>query len=383
MWGPVMPIPFIRLTYSISLLIRDVLLIVLPAALFCYIATLLSDVRHGAIFLLISLALFEATSNSFSILYAYGSARTLIHFFDFSGVGVGHSVKALAPYFSVKAWIPAFYSPGNGTISGIVVGLMVAFGFGTMMVRPLVFLKKVVDFLFTKIFAKLLPILVFGFLTHLQQSGTLSHLSTGYGNAAATCGILIVVYLTVLYAIAAGFRKRDFFNYVRTTWPTGVIAFSSSSSAATMPYTIEAARKNLRNPDFANLIIPATTNIQQIGDCIANIFFVVVLMHQFDRPMPDAVGWFSFMGVFVLARYTTAAVMGGAIFIMIPLYESYLGFTPEMTAIILALNVLLDPIVTSSNVMANGALCIIFEKTWDKIQRLRFYQRFQTKKVLT
>ncbi|MHC0448688.1 MAG: hypothetical protein ACRY3E_01130, partial [Candidatus Lariskella arthropodorum] len=31
---------------------------------------------------------------------------------------------------------------------------------------------------------------------------------------------------------------------------------------------------------------------------------------------------------------------------------------------IIAFNVILDPIVTSSNVMANSAMCIIFERVW-------------------
>ena len=82
---------------------------------------------------------------------------------------------------------------------------------------------------------------------------------------------------------------------------------------------------------------------------------------------PDLITWGSFSIVFVLARFATAAVLGGAIFIMLPIYESYLNFTPEMIAIILALNVFLDPLITSTNVIANGALCRVFEKVWRKI----------------
>jgi Na+/H+-dicarboxylate symporter len=55
---------------------------------------------------------------------------------------------------------------------------------------------------------------------------------------------------------------------------------------------------------------------------------------------------------------------------MLPIYEKYLNFTPEMIAIILALNVVLDPLITSCNVMANGALCRVFEKVWARVQTL-------------
>jgi Na+/H+-dicarboxylate symporter len=49
---------------------------------------------------------------------------------------------------------------------------------------------------------------------------------------------------------------------------------------------------------------------------------------------------------------------------MLPLYEAYLNFNGEMIALILALNVILDPLVTSCNVLANGALCRTFERVW-------------------
>ena len=57
-------------------------------------------------------------------------------------------------------------------------------------------------------------------------------------------------------------------------------------------------------------------------------------------------------------------MLGGAIFVMLPIYQHYLNFNDEMIAIILAMNVILDPIVTSSNVMANGGLAKIFENIW-------------------
>ena len=117
----------------------------------------------------------------------------------------------------------------------------------------------------------------------------------------------------------------------------------------------------------ATKIIPATTNIQQIGDCITNCFLCFLIYQQFLGHSPDIATWVRFSAVFVLARYYTAAVLGGAIFVMLPIYESYLSFNPEMIAIILAFNVILDPIVTATNVLSNGALCRIFELVWSRV----------------
>ena len=131
-----------------------------------------------------------------------------------------------------------------------------------------------------------------------------------------------------------------------------------------MPIIISATAKNLKNPKFADTIIPATINIQQIGDCIVNSFLCFLIYRNFFGYNPDIVTWLKFTSVFIFARFATAAVVGGAIFLMLPIYQHYLHFSNEMIAMIIAFNVILDPIVTSSNVLANGGLAKIFEMVW-------------------
>ena len=82
--------------------------------------------------------------------------------------------------------------------------------------------------------------------------------------------------------------------------------------------------------------------------------------------------WIQFSFAFVLARFATSAILGGAIFVMLPVYETYLSFTPEMIMIILAFNVVLDPLVTACNVIGNGGLCQVFEKVWNRIHQKAF-----------
>jgi Na+/H+-dicarboxylate symporter len=187
---------------------------------------------------------------------------------------------------------------------------------------------------------------------------------TGYADLALWLILFLIAYIIFLFFLGGGPLIPSFFQRIRNLLPATGMAFSSGCSLSTMPWTIEGSAKNLVNPDLAKVVIPVTTNIQQIGDCIINCFFCFLIYTHFNGHSPDLATWGLFSTVFVLARFATAAVIGGAIFIMLPIYESYLGFTPEMIAIILAFNVILDPIVTSSNVIANGALCRIFEKVW-------------------
>jgi Na+/H+-dicarboxylate symporter len=230
--------------------------------------------------------------------------------------------------------------------------------------------KQTAEWLLTRFFSRLIPIFVLGFVARMYNMQILQQVFGEYALLLVWLLVLLAGYIVLLFAIGNGFSLSKLTRALKNLLPAGGIAFSSGCSISTMPWTIDGTSKNLHNPPFAKAIIPATTNIQQIGDCIINTFLCFIIYRHFYGQNPDFITWLQFSLIFVLARFATAAVIGGAIFIMLPIYENYLFFNAEMIAIILAFNVLLDPIVTSCNVVANGALCQIFEKVWIWIEKV-------------
>ena len=65
---------------------------------------------------------------------------------------------------------------------------------------------------------------------------------------------------------------------------------------------------------------------------------------------------------FILAKFGVAAVPGGGIIVISPILESQFGFSGQMTPLIYALYMMFDPIITSVNIMGNGAFAIAFKK---------------------
>ena len=45
---------------------------------------------------------------------------------------------------------------------------------------------------------------------------------------------------------------------------------------------------------------------------------------------------------------------------MLPIMQDYLHMSPEMLGIVTALYILFDPVITTCNVLGNGALAIMF-----------------------
>jgi Na+/H+-dicarboxylate symporter len=352
--------------YSISLFIKDMLLWLMPITACFFIAnTVYSFERRAPLFILI-LVLFETVSNFSSVWYAFAGAH----------IAGDHVPAVNATIFKMdfnSLWRipmerPSWWSAEKGSFIGLAFGCFAAFCKNRVLTSFINYGKNMIEWLLTRVFARLIPFFILGFAAQMYQTKLLTHVFTHY--AILTLWLLgfLLLYILFLFVLGAGFSWQRMISHIKNLMPAGGIAITSGCSLSTIPWTIEGAAKNLQNPPLARAIIPATTNIQQIGDCITNAFLVFLIYRHFNGFNPDLITWTIFSLVFVLARFATAAVLGGAIFIMIPIYEAYLNFNPAMIGIILALNVFLDPIVTSSNVMANGALCRVFERVWRRVQ---------------
>ena len=110
--------------------------------------------------------------------------------------------------------------------------------------------------------------------------------------------------------------------------------------------------------------MPATVNIHMIGDSICIPIMAMILLIAFGHPIPTLIGYLIFAMTFVVTKFSGAGVPGGSILVMIPVLESCLGFTPEMTALITICYMLLDPICTAGNVIGNNLFVIHFNKLY-------------------
>ncbi len=80
------------------------------------------------------------------------------------------------------------------------------------------------------------------------------------------------------------------------------------------------------------------------------------------------IDYVTFLLYFLLFKFAIVAVPAGGIMVMLPILEKYLKFSPEMLSLITALYIVFDPIITSANVMGNGAFTMMFAKLYDKLK---------------
>jgi Na+/H+-dicarboxylate symporter len=224
------------------------------------------------------------------------------------------------------------------------------------------FLKDKIQVALTKIFIPLVPLYVIGFLFKIQHDESLIDMFAGYG---PMIGLVVVVQtLSMLFF----FIKANMGNIenikqsLKNFFPTGLVALSTMSSVATMPLTLEAAEKCTKNKALPQAIIPATANIHHVGDSVGVpiLMAAVLAINGFEAMSYSTFLLFSMY--YMVAKFGVASVPGGEMLVLTPILSAHFGFTDPMIGLLTTLYILIDPFITVTNVLSNGALSIFMDK---------------------
>lgn len=223
----------------------------------------------------------------------------------------------------------------------------------------------------THIFIPLVPLYVIGFLFKIQHDESLGEMFAGYG---PMIGLIVGVQLfSVLffYFKANMGNFRDIKNSLGNVFPSGLVALSTMSSMATLPLTLEAAEENTKNKAVAQIMIPATTNIHHVGDSIAIPILIAVVLATTGIQAMDYGTFLLFTMYYMVAKFGVPSVPGGEVVVLCPILVEHFGFSPTMAGLLTTLYILMDPFITTTSVLCNGALAILMDKICGRMKAFK------------
>ncbi|MGI4852095.1 MAG: cation:dicarboxylate symporter family transporter [Janthinobacterium lividum] len=364
-FGDQLPPQITAFFYSLSLSIKEILIMLLPFIIFTYLASCILSLKQGAMIFIIVLLGMVLVSNFLSILTGYLAYMADLIAVTSKGNAIGN-MAVLEPLWDLC--LPKIIGNDHALFLGLAVGILFTYWRVAHIEKGIVVLKKYVDFFMNQLFIPILPVFILGFVLKLKYDGILGEILQEYTPVLGIIVALQIFYLTILYVVAAQFNFSKAVNYFKNVLPAALAGFTTMSSAAAMPLSIQSAENNTGDPEVARAIIPATLNIHMIGDSVTISIMVMVLMRTFGFECLTFYDYLVFTGYFMISKFAVAAVPGGTIFVMVPVLEAQLGFTPEMSALITALYILFDPITTAANVSGNGAFAVLFSRVMKRRQ---------------
>ena len=204
------------------------------------------------------------------------------------------------------------------------------------------------------------PFAVFSFLCALTAKMGPDTLVAMAIYVACVLGGLIAIllfYLTLVSVIG----QRNPITFLKNIRDAQILAFSSSSSAATMPLTLRTADEKLKlRPEVSHFVVPLGTTINMDGTAIYQIIAALFLTQVFGIEL-------SFMETIILSITIIGASIGspgspGVGLVILATILSSIGVTPAGVAMILAVDRVLDMCRTTINVTGDLTASVVMNR---------------------
>lgn len=344
--------------YAISLIIKEILMFCLPFIIFSLVTNSVVKLGNKALKYIVLIVPLICASNFINTMLSYFTTSQFITTaWNFGDVTSGTNQLSPAFSFSLPKLIPNDFA----LILGVVIGIVFGIERNNISATITKFLEKFSNTFF-KFLLPVMPLFIMGTALKLQSDGILTSILTQYFPVLVTFIITAFGVVAFQLAMLSKGSMRQMGSYIKNIIPALVTAFGSMSSAAAMPLTIKGAEQNVGDTKNADIIIPTTVNIHLVGDCFFIPMVALAVIVSFGMDIPNIVSYLVFALHFILAKFAVAAIPGGGVLVMLPIMQQYLGMNADMLALVTAIYILFDPIITTCNVAGNSVLAIIFDR---------------------
>jgi Na+/H+-dicarboxylate symporter len=160
-----------------------------------------------------------------------------------------------------------------------------------------------------------------------------------------------ITYLTILKM----FTNMDLKHFFKSMAPVQLLAFSTSSSGATLPVTMKRCEKDLGvSEEISSFVLPLGATINMDGTALYQGVAAVFIAQAIGMDLTCA-DQFTIVATAVLASIGTAAVPGAGIIMLVIILEA-INVPSQGIALILGVDRILDMIRTATNVTGDATI---------------------------
>ena len=360
-FGQFFPEWAVRIFATFNSIFSNFLTFLIPLIIVGLVTPAIADIGKSAGKLLLVTVIIAYGDSVLSGLFSYFTSSSIFPSLISSADSVAHidAIQNVEPFFTIN--IPAILDVMSALILAFVMGLGIAYlGMKT--------LKDVANE-FEKIIAKtialaiipLLPLYIFGIFLMMSNNGQAYQIMMAFISIIGIIFAMHVVLLLVQYCIAGAITKRNPLKLLWKMLPAYFTALGTSSSAATIPVTLNSCKKNGVSGGIAGFVVPLCATIHLSGSAMKITACAVALMLM--QGMPFDLGMFTgFILMLGIMMVAAPGVPGGAIMAALGVLQSILGFNQEQQALMIALYIAMDSFGTACNVTGDGAIALIVDK---------------------
>ena len=263
-------------------------------------------------------------------------------------------------------------NPVESLVTGAVLQIIffaIFLGIGIVMVgekaRPVLhFFEGLSEIMYkiTAIVMKLVPIGIFGLLAPIVGTYGLAVLLPLI-KVIIAMAVAAIIHVAIVYSLAVKkFGKMSPLHFFKGIFPAAAVAFSTCSSAGTLPVTMKNTQENLGvSKETSSFVLPLGATINMDGTAIYLGIATLFIAQYFGVDL-------SFTQLLMVALVATLASIGaagvpGAGMVMLTMVLAAVNLPLEGIALIAGIDRILDMMRTSVNVMGDASGCVVVENS--------------------
>ena len=359
--GQVFPLGLVRIFETFNAIFSQFLGFCIPLIIVGLVTIAIADIGRGAGKMLLVTVLL---AYGCTLLAGFLSLFTGLSFFPSlitSGVPLEEIAEAqgVKPYFSVK--IPPLMDVMTSLVLAFVLGLGAASLKTDYLKNVARDFQQIIIKTISSVILPLLPLYIFGIFLNMTYTGQVFSILVVFIKIIGIIFALHILWLILLYVVAGGIVHRNPFKLLWNMLPAYFTALGTQSSAATIPVTLEQAKKNGVSNEVAGFVIPLCATIHLSGSMLKIVACALALMIM--QGMPYSFGMFAgFICMLGITMVAAPGVPGGAIMAALGVLQSMLGFDDAAQALMIGLYIAMDSFGTACNVTGDGAIALVIDK---------------------
>lgn len=295
-------------------------------------------------------------------------------------IAVAKKTKNAGPLQFVVDMVPSniFTSLNDNGLMLQVIFFAIFFGI-VMTLIPKDKAKPVIDFVdgANEVFLKMVDVVMKAapFFVFALLAGVMSKLagddpnkvveifkSLSWYSLVVVAGLAFMIFVFYPLIVVLFIKKISYRDFFKAISPAQLLAFSTSSSAATLPVTMECVHENLKvDEEITSFVLPIGATVNMDGTSLYQAVAVIFLA-QFHMVDLDLTSQLIIILTATLASIGSAAVPSAGLIMLILVLES-VGLNPAWIAIIFPVDRILDMCRTVVNVTGDATVSSLVAST--------------------
>lgn len=363
--GQFLPLAAVRLFATFNSIFSSLLQFMIPLIIVGLVTPAIADIGKNAGKLLGITVAVAYLDTVFAGCFSYVTSASLFPSLIDGGrdIDIAEISTSVDPYFTIS--IPPVMEVMSSLVLAFMLGLGIAFFGSTNLKNAVREFKDIVAKVIEVVIIPLLPVYIFGIFLGMTYTGQVVKVAQVFLSVIGVIFAMHVVLLVFQYCIAGLVAHKNPFRLLGTMMPAYFTALGTSSSAATIPVTLERTVKNGVSQEVAGFTVPLCATIHLSGSTLKIVACAIALMMMQGMPFTFGMflGFIMMLGVMMVAA---PGVPGGAIMAALGILSTMLGFGEQEQALMIALYITMDNFGTACNVTGDGAIAIVMDKIFQK-----------------